>query len=269
MIRNRIRLLTVVIIICYFFSCSKENVVGSAGPQGPNGPNGDSTISGTIFGKVVLYDSLGNPLTDNSGATILFENSLPQISANSNTAGFFTTPIMSSGVYNISISKTGFGTMKMLHFQHTGGGNTTQAGLIPLGQRQSAWFDIKNLQVDTINSNGFRYMYVTITLAHPQKIFAPEVVMYFSHAPGAGNTSNDYTFRTNFFQQDDSTLVYSPLDVDLTEFTNKFDGTNYVYMSAAIDNPKIFTYTDSLGNNVYPATGNLSNEVKVYNILKN
>jgi hypothetical protein len=269
MIINRIQFFTVVCIVCCLFSCSKENVVGPAGPQGLNGPNGDSTISGTIFGKVILYDSLGNALTDNSGATILFENAAPQVSVNSNADGSFTSPIMSSGIYNLSISKTGFGTMKLLHFQHTGGVNTTQAGLIPLGQKQSSWFDIKNLQVDTINSNGFHYMYVTITLAHPQIIFAPEVVIYFSHAPGTGNTNNDYTYRTNFFQQDDSTLVYSPLDVDLTEFTDKFNGTNYVYMAAAIDNPKIFTYTDSLGNNVYPATGNLSNEVKVYNNLKN
>jgi hypothetical protein len=265
----RIRSIVAVVIAGLLFSCTKENVVGSAGPQGPNGPNGDSTISGTVFGKVELVDSLGNTLADNGNATILFENASPQVSVVSNTAGFFTSPVMSSGIYNLSISKPGFGTMRMIHFQHTGGQNASQTGLISLGARQSSWFDIKNLKVDTILQNGFHYMYITITLAHPQTLPTPEVVVYFSHAPGAGNTSNDYTLRTNFYQQDDSTLAYSPFDNDLTQFTDKFNNTNYVYMAAAIDNPAMFSYTDSLGNHVYPAVGNLSNEVKVYNNLKN
>ncbi|HTB25190.1 MAG TPA: carboxypeptidase-like regulatory domain-containing protein [Puia sp.] len=258
-----------IIIICFLFSCSKENVVGPAGPQGSTGPNGGSTISGTVFGKVELYDSLGNALSDNSGATILFVNTFPQISVVSSADGSFTSPVISAGIYDLSISKAGFGTMKMLHFQHTGGLNPTQAGLIPLGAKQSSWFDIKNLDVQTVMYSGFHYMYFTITLLHPQTIPVPQVVVYFSHAPGAGNASNDYTYRTNFYQQDDTTLVFSPFDVDLTQFTDKFNNTNDVYIAAALDNPKIFTYTDSLGNKVYPSTGNLSNEVKVFNNLKN
>ena len=53
------------------------------------------------------------------------------------------------------------------------------------------------------------------------------------------------------------------------QFSDQFSNINYVYVSVALDNPKLFTYTDSAGNAVYPATGNLSNEVKVYNNLKN
>ena len=159
--------------------------------------------------------------------------------------------------------------MRLLHFQNTGGQNSSQTGLIALGEKQSSWFDIKNLQVDTASENGSHYMVITLTLAHPQKLPTPQVVVYFSHAPGAGNGSNDYVYRTNFYQQNDSTLIFSPFDVGITEVTDKFNGTDYLYITAAIDNPKIFTYTDSLGNQVYPAAGNPSNEVKVYNNLKN
>ncbi|HCL84101.1 MAG TPA: hypothetical protein DIC22_09000 [Chitinophagaceae bacterium] len=264
-----VRALLVMYIFGFLFSCTKTNVVGAAGPQGPNGTDGISTITGTISGKVELYDSLGKAITDNSGATVLFENTSPQISVTTQADGSFTTPLMSSGFYNISISKGGFGTMKLLRFQNTGGVNPGQTGLITLGKMQSSWFDIKNLQVDTVFSYGFHYMYFTITLAHPQTLPAAEVVVYFSHAPGAGNLSNDYTYRTNFFQQNDSTLVFSPFDVDMTQFTDQFNNTNDVYIAAAIDNPMLFTYTDSAGNKVYPATGNLSNEVKVFNNLKN
>lgn len=265
----RFRPLLLIFIHCLLFSCTKTNVAGPAGPQGPDGSDGSPVISGTVFGKVALYDSLGNALSDNSGATVLFENTSPQISLTTNPDGSFTSPVLSSGIYNLAISKAGFGTMELIHFQHTGGQNPGQTGLIALGTRQSSWFDIKNLQVDTVNTNGSHYMSLTITLAHPQILPTPEVVIYFSHAPGAGNTSNDYTFRTDFFQQNDSTVTYSSFDNDLTQFTNQFNNTNYVYISAAIDNPMLFTYTDSAGNHVYPATGNLSNEVKVYNNLKN
>jgi hypothetical protein len=269
MIIIRARSVLTVFIVGLLFSCSKENVQGPAGAQGPAGPDGSSTISGNVSGKVLLYDSLGNALTDNSNAIVLFENTSPQFSVTTHADGSFTTPNLSSGIYNLSISKEGFGTMKMIHFLHTGGINPSQTGLIQMGAKQSSWFDIKNLKVDTVTENGSHYMYITITLAHPQTLPFPEVVIYFNHAPGGGNTNNDYTYRTNFFQQDDSTIVYSPFDIDLTQFTDKFNNTNDIYMTAAIDNPKMFTYTDSLGNHVYPAIGNLSNEVKVYNNLKN
>ena len=80
------------------FSCKKTDVEGPAGPPGTNGTNGSSTISGTVFGKVALYDSLGKALADNSGATILFENTSPQISVTSAVDGSFTSPVISSGI---------------------------------------------------------------------------------------------------------------------------------------------------------------------------
>ena len=262
------RTLLAVFIAAFLFSCSKTNVEGPAGPQGPNGADGSAGISGTLFGKVSLYDSLGQPISDNSGATVLIENSSPQISIPTNADGSFTTPVLSSGYYNLRISKPGFGTMEMLQFQHTGGQNQSQAGIIAMGRKPSSWLDIKNLQVDTVTASGFHYMYVTITLEHPQTLPSSEAVIYFSHAPGAGNSNNDYTYRTVFYQITDSTLAFSPFDQDLTMFSDKFSTTNDVYITVGIDNPKLFTYRDSAGNTVYPATGNLSPEVKVYNNLK-
>jgi hypothetical protein len=269
MLRARLPAVLAILIILLILSCKKENIPGVAGPQGPNGQDGDSVNSGIIFGEVHLYDSAGQAMADNSKATITFENSHPQVVLTTATDGSFRTPVMPAGFYDVTISKFGFGTMRISRFQHTGGENKSQMGIIELGQKHSAWYDIKHLQVDTVNANGRHYMIFTITLAHPQKLPFPWVVMYFSHAPGAGNTSNDYTFRTDFFQVNDSTLTYSPFDVDMTTYTDGLNGTNYVYVTTAIDNSRVFTYTDSAKNQVYPATGNPSNEVKVFNNLKN
>ena len=267
--RVRVRNFFIILSAGFIFSCTKTTVEGPAGPSGANGANGNSAISGTIFGKVELYDSLGKPLADNSGATILFENSNPAVSIVSGTNGSFTSPEMSAGLYNLNVSKPGYGSMELFHFQHTGGINSSQTGLISLGKNPSSWFDIKNLKVDTLDQNGFRYMYITITMAHPQVLPYSWAVIYFSHKPGAGNLYNDYAYRTVFYQMTDSTLAFSPFDQDLTEFSNLFKTTDSVYITVAIDNPKLFVYTDSAGNTVYPATGKLSNEVRVYNNLKN
>jgi hypothetical protein len=259
-----------VTVLCILFSCKKTTVEGPAGPPGANGTNGNSTIAGTIYGKVALFDSLGKALTDNSGATILFENTTPQISVTSAADGSFTSPVLSSGIYDISISKPGYGTMRLNHFQHTGGVNTSQTGIIEIGKKLSSWFDIKNLKVDTGTGNGgYRYMVMTISLTHPQTLPWSQGIMYFSHAPGVGNQSNDYAYRNVFYRVDDSTMIFEDFGQDLTQYTDQFLNTNYVYVAVALDNPKLFTYTDSAGNDVYPATGNLSNEVKVYNNLKN
>jgi len=265
---NPVRILLAFALSCIIYSCTKEDVAGPPGPAGPAGPNGDSNMSGSIFGKVALYDSLGKPLTDYSNSTVLIENISPQASRTTGTDGSFNFPSVPSGVYNLSISKPGFGTMKIFQFNHPGGINASQTGMISLGAKQSDWFDIRSLQVDTVNTGTYKYLHITITLVHPQVLPTPMVLLYLSHQPGTGNNSNDYVYRTNFFQSDDSTLVYSAFDNDPSAYSDNLNGIDYLYIAAAIDNPTLFTYEDEAGNSVYPASGNLSNEVKVNNVLK-
>jgi hypothetical protein len=254
-------------LACLIFSqCKKEDVAGPAGPAGPDGPNGVSAITGIVHGRVILYDSLGKPLTDNSGVSVSVD---PAVSILTQTDGFFTSSAMSAGTYNLSVSKTGYGTMKIYHFQNTGGVNASETGNIQVGAIQSSWFDIKTLQVDTASQNGSNYMNITITLVHPQHISpAAEIVLFLSHTPGAGNSNNELAFRSNYYQQDDSTLLYSYFDVSLAEYSDNLYNATYLYMAAAIDNPAIFNYIDESGNTVFPCIGHLSNEVKVYNNLK-
>lgn len=257
--------------LCAFLSilsCTKVNIGGPAGAQGPPGPPGDTSVAGTIYGKVFLYDSLGNPAPDNSGASVVFENSSPQISLTTQPDGSFSAPGAPAGIYDITVSKTGYGTMKLFHFEHTGGTNASQTGRIELGKQLSSSYNIKKLQVDTMSYNQFHEMIITITLAHPQSLPNAEVLLYISHAPGVGNNSNDYVFRASYFQTNDSTLVFSPFDVPLSQYSDKLNGINFLYMAAALDNPRLFAYENDNGNTVYPAAGQLSNEVKVYNNLK-
>jgi len=250
------------------FSCKKETVEGPTGPQGPPGISGtSSTLSGTISGRVILYDSAGNPVNDNSGATVSLDYTNPVEQGTSNSDGIFSINNVVAGNYDLSISKSGFGTMHILNFLHPGGMNPSHTGNIELGQEISSNLDIKKFSMDTASYNYFRFINIIVTLVHPQKTIDP-VVMYFSSVPGVTKDASEYSYRAGFFQQDDSTLVFSQFQIPGSNFLDKILGQDYFYAAAAIDNPHLINYTDSLGYLIYPCTGNLSNEVKVYNNLK-
>ncbi|MDP4131907.1 MAG: carboxypeptidase-like regulatory domain-containing protein [Bacteroidota bacterium] len=137
MLLFKFRYLITPILFLFILSCSKVNVGGPAGPKGPYGPIGDSSITGPIYGKVFLYDSLGDPMSDNSGASVVFENSSPLIRLLTQADGSFSVSSAPAGVYDISISKDGYGPMKLFHFEHTGGINASQTGRIELGRQLS------------------------------------------------------------------------------------------------------------------------------------
>ncbi|MFI5155437.1 MAG: carboxypeptidase-like regulatory domain-containing protein [Chitinophagales bacterium] len=258
----------VFLLVLTAFSCKKETVEGPAGPQGPPGISGtSSTLVGTISGRVILYDSVGDPLTDNSGATISLDYTNPVEQGTSNSDGIFSVANVVAGNYDLSISKTGYGSMHILNFLHPGGMNPSHTGNIELGQKISSRLDIKKLSFDTASYNYFHFYNITVILERPQKTLGP-VVLYFNSLPGVMKETSEYSFRAGFFQQDDSTLVYSQFQLPASNFLDKVLGQDYFYATAAIDNPRLISYTDSLGYLIYPCTGNLSNEVKVYNNLK-
>jgi hypothetical protein len=250
------------------FSCKKEDVVGPQGPQGPPGASGtSSTLSGTISGRVILYDSVGDPINDNSGATVSLDYTNPVEQGTSNADGIFSIANVNAGNYDLSVSKAGFGTTHILNFLHPGGMNPSHTGNIDLGEKISSNLDIKKFSIDTASFNYFHFYNITVTLVHPQKTIDP-VVMYFNSLPGVTKETSEYSFRAGFFQQDDSTLVFSQFQIPGSNFLDKILGQDYFYAAAAIDNPHLINYVDSLGYLIYPCTGNLSNEVKVFNNLK-
>ena len=250
-------------------SCTKtEQVAGPAGSQGAQGATGDSVVlTGNIQGKILLYDTLGNALSADSNATLSLENTSPLIEFSSALDGTFTLSNVHAGVYTIDAAKTGFGTMRFFDFTHSGTSQPSQTGLLKIGQQLSSNFDIRQLTIDTINTGSSYYLNITITLAHPQQIDNP-VLLYFSDVSGSGNSNNLHVYRLNYFQQNSTTLLYSPFNDNVSAWSDRLHAATWLYITAAIDNPGLFTYTDENGNAVYPSAGQLSNEVKVYNVLK-
>src|SRR5437764_14365972 len=90
-----------------FSGCKETTVVSPAAP-------------GNITGYVQLYDTLSQPLADQSGVTV----SLPgtSISAQSDRSGKWTLQNVPPGTYTIFFSKDGYSSMKDFNLQFIGNG---------------------------------------------------------------------------------------------------------------------------------------------------
>ena len=260
--------LTVICLLLLALSCHKKNITGPAGPQGAAGANGaDSILKGNLQGKVALYDTLGNPMTDNSGASVILENTSPLLQATTAIDGSFTIQSAHAGSYTLSIQKQGFGTMRYFNVVNTGTQPASQAGLLVLPRQMPASCDIKSLRIDSAVSGSFHYLVFTAILAQPHPVQNPRVVFYFNDSTGVGNNHNKFTFWSTFYQTNDSTLVYSPFDYQVSGESDRLAKTSNLYITIAIDNPKDFYYLDEQGNTVYPATAKPAPEVIFNNAL--
>ena len=97
--------------------CSKT------GPDGLGGP----WVKGTLEGSVSVTDEFGNPLEEKSGFTIKFES--VDLTATTDESGYFRVDELPTGTYNISCSKQGFVTTRIIGYGFIGGGDVDM-GLI-------------------------------------------------------------------------------------------------------------------------------------------
>ena len=246
-------------------SCQKKDVVGPAGPQGPAGANGTDNIpKGPLQGTVILYDTLGAPLTDNSGATVSLENTNPLIQATTAADGSFTIQA-NEGTYNISLQKQGFGTMRFLRIVNTGTQTPTKVGPFSTSQVMPSGYDIKSLKIDSSIQSGQSYLNFTAILAHPRHLPGSLLIIYMSDATGVGSGHNKFAWVNPWTQINDSTLTYSPYPFQIVQISGQFIKTNNVYFSVAIINPAYSTYTDEQGNWVTPTAAKASPEVIINN----
>ena len=101
-----------------FTSCNKEQ-----GPQGPAGP----ALSGAFVGFVTLYDQYGDVMANDSGVIVSVQGK--NISATTNAQGRYLLPGLSTGVYNFTFSKSGYGSAQTVS-QNYVGGDTQYLGTI-------------------------------------------------------------------------------------------------------------------------------------------
>jgi len=117
---NKIKtsLIISIFALLLFSACSKEQ-----GPQGPSGPS----LSGTFVGFVTLYDQYGDVMSNDSGVLVSVVGK--NISATTNANGRYILPGLTTGVYDFTFTKVGYGSAKTIS-QNFVGGDTQFLGTI-------------------------------------------------------------------------------------------------------------------------------------------
>jgi hypothetical protein len=119
-------------------SCTKEQgVSGPAGSQGPAGANGKAAASDTqsIKGTVIVYNEFSTIQSDASGVVVTLGSGSQTHKDTTDAAGNYDFPGITTGTYDLTFQRSGFGTMKYFGLSHFGGGTLpTQVPVIDLLQ---------------------------------------------------------------------------------------------------------------------------------------
>jgi hypothetical protein len=98
-------------------ACSKTGPAGPAGSTGASGPS----LTGNLKGHIYQYDQYGALIT--TGLAGIHDSLNPGHVAITDTNGFYAFNGLSTGEYNFTISKAGYGTNMVQSLQLVGGGD--------------------------------------------------------------------------------------------------------------------------------------------------
>jgi len=103
-------------------SCKKETAVeGPPGAAGSQGMDGRLLDTGTLSGRLSLYNEFSWPVADSSGVTVQLKAGNNTRTATTDASGNYFFHELAAGTYNLTYEKTGFGTMKVFGVAHSPG----------------------------------------------------------------------------------------------------------------------------------------------------
>lgn len=118
--KAKVILLSAIALSVIITSCKKQaGPEGATGAQGPQGP----VLTGNLKGFVSHYDVSGAKMaTSLAGDSVLIDGT-SQVAV-TDAYGLYTFPGLTTGVYNLTVKRAGFGLNKVQSLQFTGGGDT-------------------------------------------------------------------------------------------------------------------------------------------------
>jgi len=180
-------------------SCKK----GDTGPGGPSGPAGPS-LTGNTQGVVNLYDVSGAKqlsATLQAGDSVILTNSSTNavLKTVTSATGAYSFNNLSTGTYNMTVSKPGYGKVITQGIQILGGGNTDRnfsLSLIPSTNVTSTAISDTAL-VNGAGGTPENYVrirgYVPVSTSETTVIIFVSVVGGGSASSAVGNYSTTYT----------------------------------------------------------------------------
>ncbi|MCF6406574.1 carboxypeptidase-like regulatory domain-containing protein [Chitinophaga filiformis] len=217
----------------------------------------DLKRKGDITGKVVVYDSLGRPLSDYSGVQVIIDST--NRSTLTDASGAYVFHRVPAGIYNFSFKKEGYGTYRIIRQQHAGGSQPTRLDTADVGKI----YDGPPVTLYTIISLGGpnsteRFTYTEF--AAPFRIPAP-TVLYISNQPEISSTNFVINIRyTNAFIPEGNMAYQTESFQPYVAVHPILHNSPYLKAVLAFDNVRDIHYIDEEGRTIYPCTGKIFEE---------
>jgi len=226
---------------------------GDAGATGPTGPAGPSMM-GNITGLVTLIDSNGVQPTNKSGVTVSIPGSSK--TAITDSTGHWALDSMTTGTYEIDLSKNTFGMTKHLNQQLVGGG-TLYIGTDILSQVPD--FTV-NLTSDSLGI-GFVKIKGTLLWSTPQTI-GRNILLFIGNQNNVSDNPANYLTEVNVFVSDTGTVFSTNINTSVFSDAGIQTGSNAYIIAYPSSAPAASStrYADMVtGRFFYTSLGNQSN----------
>jgi len=160
---------------------------GNDGAQGPAGP----TLTGSLSGYVYLVDQNDNLLTNRSGVTVSIGGT--NLSTTSDSTGKWTLNNVSTGVYQITFSKSGYDSFILPTNQFVGGGSVNIADIY-LVQRQTFGVTTSTIKDSSISVYNGTVLWMTDSLSSPVYTTGKRVFIFVGTSPSVSSDPATYQY---------------------------------------------------------------------------
>ncbi len=208
--KTKILLISAIAVILSLSSCKKEpGPEGAAGAQGPSGP----VLTGNLKGYINHYDLSGAKIATGLAGDSVSIDGTTNVSV-TDAAGMFTFNGLTTGVYNLTVVRSGYGTTKLQSVQFTGGGDTYRNGNISkIPTTNVSFFTAYDTTINSINYVRLRGTVPTATFVQTVMIFVGNPGSTICNSASANQISN-YSVNiganaTNFFRNIPTSELYS------------------------------------------------------------
>lgn len=241
--KNKISIgLLLAICVCFGYACKKWDVNIPKYPP----------LKGAVSGKVILYDSSGTRLPSAAGVTVTLDSS--KYTAVTNDSGVYVIQHVPRGSYDVSFTKSGYGTYRLFNQEHTGGAQMTQLATVDVGQiyEGPATYDQYFFWLGSpVNPEVWADMYTAYPVQNPSA-----GISYFSDKPDVSPTNyrvfQRFVHPANSYPPVSQWSTNGPIDKYMIRADSVLINSPNIYWIIVFDNPRYISYVNEQGLRIFP-----------------
>ena len=179
--------LSLLIVLSFFSSCAKD----------------EGLLTGSLIGFVSLYETDNTFVEDRSGVVVSVDGK--KISTQTDTNGRYVLSGLTTGTYNLTFAKSGYGTVKEIGFQFTGGDEPAYLYTKSLAKIPS--YNVTGLTA-TISENGIEFRG---TFSGTSLSLYNHAVIFLGKSANVSSAPSNYTYAVSGATYFDSTVMFGSI----------------------------------------------------------